>query len=442
MKHKITTGLIAAAVSAAMSFSVIVSNVSAAVLPLSAVSVSDISVAETDSQNAQVEEFVTRLYNVTLDRAPDAAGLSTWVNGLVSDKTTGVSVAYGFIFSQEFQNKGCSNEEYVELMYNAFMGRASDPAGKANWVNQMNNGMTRQELFKGFANSTEFFNLCRSYGITAGTYILGRDYNKTAQVNLFVERLYEVILGRSCDQTGMNSWTNKLVSGSVTGGKAAYGFFFSQEYLGKNKSEEDYVEDLYMAFLGRGSDASGKSNWISKCYNGSRMIAFNGFVRSQEFSGLCSSYGITAGGKVWAPAAEAMNDGFTDYCFSLVDMSTIAESYDCYVRGNVYIPYVLGGESFSGFDCSGLQVYIYRNYFHKEIPHYAQAQEYLGTAISASQIRPGDLLADHEYAGHGGAIIYAGKAEDGRDIAIRDGWGNYIRIVYVDLSDYIIRRVD
>ena len=136
-----------------------------------------------------VTDFVTRLYDICIGRKPDAKGLADWTGQLKDKKATGVSVAFGFIFSPEFQGKGYTNEEYVEIMYSAFFGRKSDPAGKADWLSKMNNGMSREDLFFGFANSKEFFNLCGSYGITCGCYIKGKDFKQTAKVNLFVERL-------------------------------------------------------------------------------------------------------------------------------------------------------------------------------------------------------------------------------------------------------------
>ena len=104
-----------------------------------------------------VTEFVVRLYDICVGRAADEYGLSYWTRQLRDGKATGVSVAYGFIFSQEFQSKGYGNDEYVEIMYSAFFGRPSDAAGKANWIAAMDSGMNREELFVGFANSVEFF---------------------------------------------------------------------------------------------------------------------------------------------------------------------------------------------------------------------------------------------------------------------------------------------
>ncbi len=64
-----------------------------------------------------------------------------------------------------------SDEEYVENLYAAFMGRPSDEGGKTNWVNALKSGeMTRDMVFEGFANSAEFQGICNSYQIVPGSY--------------------------------------------------------------------------------------------------------------------------------------------------------------------------------------------------------------------------------------------------------------------------------
>ena len=254
------------------------------------------SIVSAEFNEQGVNDFVTRLYDICIGRKPDANGLADWTGKLKNGKATGVSVAFGFIFSSEFQGKGYSNDEYVEIMYKAFFGRKSDPGGKADWLSKMNNGMSREDLFFGFANSKEFFNLCGSYGITAGCYIKGKDYNKVAQINLFVNRLYSIVLGRSCDQGGMQDWSNKLASGKISGIEAARGFFFSPEYNSKSKTYGAYIEDLYMALMGRKYDDNGKSYWMNRFFSGSsKENVFNGFAVSNEFSSICSSYGIVRG---------------------------------------------------------------------------------------------------------------------------------------------------
>lgn len=252
-----------------------------------------------------INSFVTRLYSVCLDREADADGLSYWSNMLIEKKGTGISVAYGFVFSKEFQSRGFSNEEYVKHMYEAFFGREADQGGLDYWVGKLENGGTKKDVFLGFANSEEFYNLCKEYGVIRGVYFKDYDVNQTAQINLFVERLYSEILGRGSDRNGFVDWSYKLITRKTTGAEAAYGFVFSKEVSDKKLSNEDFIIMLYGAFLGRTPDEAGKWGWINKLdlshRAGStelifgRKDAFAGFVGSKEFAGICKEYGIGTG---------------------------------------------------------------------------------------------------------------------------------------------------
>jgi cell wall-associated NlpC family hydrolase len=70
--------------------------------------------------------------------------------------------------------------------------------------------------------------------------------------------------------------------------------------------------------------------------------------------------------------------------FSLAQVVAVAEKY----KG---VPYVFGGESPAGFDCSGLVAYVYAQ-FGISLPHSAAAQGRIGTRIANSAARPGDVV--------------------------------------------------
>ena len=55
------------------------------------------------------------------------------------------------------------------------------------------------------------------------------------------------------------------------------------------------------------------------------------------------------------------------------------------------VPYRWGGASPSGFDCSGLVMYVYAQ-LGIALPHYTVAQYQRGVAVSRSQLQPGDLV--------------------------------------------------
>jgi len=116
-----------------------------------------------------VTAFVTRMYQVTLDRGPDPSGLASWTSGLRSGSLTGADVARNFIFSDEFSSKNLSNEQFLEVMYRAFFDRAPDPAGFNGWLSELNSGKGREYVLAGFVNSQEFQSLCAEYGINPGS---------------------------------------------------------------------------------------------------------------------------------------------------------------------------------------------------------------------------------------------------------------------------------
>jgi cell wall-associated NlpC family hydrolase len=71
------------------------------------------------------------------------------------------------------------------------------------------------------------------------------------------------------------------------------------------------------------------------------------------------------------------------------------------------VPYVWGGSSPSGFDCSGLVMYVYAQ-LGISLPHYTVAQWSATQPVSMSQIQPGDLVF---FDGLGHVGIYIGNGQ-------------------------------
>jgi cell wall-associated NlpC family hydrolase len=74
------------------------------------------------------------------------------------------------------------------------------------------------------------------------------------------------------------------------------------------------------------------------------------------------------------------------------------------------VPYVYGGASPSGFDCSGLVMYVYAQ-LGISLPHYTVAQWNATEPISQSQMAPGDLVFFNNL-GHVGIYIGNGQFVD------------------------------
>ena len=243
-----------------------------------------------------VDDFVERCYTVTLGRGSDPEGFAYWKGQLLNGQAVGVHVACGFLFSPEYTQKQKGDSAYVRDLYMLFMGRDPDDSGYNYWMNLLDEGKSREEVFAGFANSPEFYEICDSYGITAGRWFIGYDRFQVNDVNLFVERLYKVCFGRRSDIGGQEHWVGQLIKKQITGSECARSFIQSTEYENLGLSDADYVENLYIALMGRASDAGGKANWLNCLANGmTRDEVFEGFVNSAEFDNICKQYNIDRG---------------------------------------------------------------------------------------------------------------------------------------------------
>ena len=253
-------------------------------------------VIQTPEKTKDIGDFVERCYKVAFNRKSDNAGYAYWCGALNNGEICGAQVGYGFIFSQEYFNQKRTDDEYVWDLYQMFFGREPDTDGFNSWVNKLKNGATREEIFAGFANSLEFSNLCASYGVIQGAYLVGVPLDQQSGVNCFVARLYKVCLNRLPDMGGQSSWVGQLMDGRVTGATCAYGFVFSPEFVGSNPTNEEFVAYMYRAMFGREPDTDGFNTWVQELINGkSRIDVFRGFVGSLEFNNLCSQYGIVRG---------------------------------------------------------------------------------------------------------------------------------------------------
>jgi cell wall-associated NlpC family hydrolase len=105
------------------------------------------------------------------------------------------------------------------------------------------------------------------------------------------------------------------------------------------------------------------------------------------------------------------------------DAATLALQY-------LGVPYVWGGATPSGFDCSGLVMYVYAQ-LGISLPHFAAAQYGFGSPVSRDELQPGDLVffdgLDHVgiYIG-GDQMVHAPHTGDVVKIAALSDGGSYV----------------
>lgn len=106
-----------------------------------------------------IDTFVSHLYEQILGRTADEAGKGWWAEQIQSGKMSRADVIKSFLNSDEFKNKKLDNDDFVEMLYQSFFGRAADKEGKEYWANQLKTGAkSREDIINEFFKSAEWTN--------------------------------------------------------------------------------------------------------------------------------------------------------------------------------------------------------------------------------------------------------------------------------------------
>lgn len=252
----------------------------------------NLEVYDTEQIN-QVNAFVTRLYEKVLGRQPEDGGKTYWASTLLSRSKSGANVGYGFVFSEEYKNKNTSDEAFVEMLYVVFMDRSSELEGKAFWVDCLKQGLSREYVFRGFAHSQEYTDICNSYGIERGMVTLNQPRDFNPNLTKFINRIYEKAMGRKGEGDGLNYWCSAVQNGTRTPINVAEYFINSEEFRNKKLNNEEYIKVLYRTFMGREYDQAGLNYWLGELNRGcSREDILRRFANCQEFKDIMASFGL------------------------------------------------------------------------------------------------------------------------------------------------------
>ena len=225
---------------------------------------------------------IYRMYQATLDRAPDPGGHQAWVRQLTSEAMTLQQVAAGFVGSREFQLAygATGNLQFVTLLYENVLDRAPDAGGLATWLGALNAGRTRAQVVVGFSESLELQNRTEA----AAMALSRAGYQADATDEVF--RMYRATLDRTPDKGGLLAWTTAMAHGrDLT--TVADGFVASAEFrtIYGATSDTQFVTLLYANVLDRAPDATGLATWLGALRSGTltRTEVVCGFSQSREF---------------------------------------------------------------------------------------------------------------------------------------------------------------
>ena len=242
------------------------------------------------------EDFVERLYTIALNRASEPEGKEFWVKQVVEEGFTGADCARYFLLeAPEFMNRGLNDDDFVETLYKTFFDRESEPEGKAFYLKELKNGTPRTKVVEYFIESTEWCNVCATYGVKSGSLYYKATIPSRNALK-FAERLYTCCLGREAEEDGLQFWALRLTNLDESGYTAALKFFESEEFEGFHTTNEEFLERLYHTFMDRDSDEEGIKYWLRRMKDGeTRHGVIYDFADSPEFLQICRSYGINTG---------------------------------------------------------------------------------------------------------------------------------------------------
>ncbi len=217
---------------------------------------------------------VSRLYAAYLGRGPDAAGLAFWSQRR-ADGMSLRDVSAAFAASSEFIDTfgQLDDGEFVDLVYDRVLGRAPDAAGRAYWVAELGATGDRGGVMAEFSESAEY--VARTGTVAAHSSAAGS-----------VERLYRAYFQRDPDAGGACFWERRLGEGDDLR-RVSDSFAASAEFVETYGQLDDraFVELVYENVLGRAGEASGVAFWTGElaAARRTRGEVMIGFSESAEF---------------------------------------------------------------------------------------------------------------------------------------------------------------
>lgn len=199
---------------------------------------------------ARTGSHLVAIYEAFLGFAPSPAAYRHW-SGVAT--TRGLrAAATGLAYSPEYSGV------LLDDLYQRVLGRNADASGKQYWLDVLSSGTRIEDVGALFYGSSE-------YVAKAGT------------LEKYIGLLYENLLHRQADRSGLDYWVGMLRSGAASPPEVARGFYASLE------SRRDRVARLYDRFLGREPDAAGQAHWVDQLRRADDILLAVELSLSDEF---------------------------------------------------------------------------------------------------------------------------------------------------------------
>jgi hypothetical protein len=185
-------------------------------------------------------------------------------------------VAEDFLASYE------PNAAFVEAAYITVLGRAPDYSGFLYWLNIFNSGALASAACNPVTASNQ--QSCSQLGLL-NQFVASVEFQERfgdPSNQAFVTLVYENVLGRAPDPTGLAYWVQSLTEG-LTRPQLLQSFIVSPEYQ-ESFGNQVLVQTTYFALLMRPPTSSELQTWISALNSGTSIESLAAaLVASAEF---------------------------------------------------------------------------------------------------------------------------------------------------------------
>ncbi len=229
------------------------------------VSIQDVQFAdgELTFDTASTAAQIFRLYDSFLGRAPDAAGFVSYLR-LSEAGETFQQLADNAAASPEFANAtaGLTDTQYITYVYEHSLHREPDAAGLQTYLTDLEDGTyTRTSMIVQAAESPEHVALTAG-AVAAGLWVPDEKVEG-------LEVLYDAAVQRQPDATGLAGY-GALLNGGSTLRQIANQMAGSAEFLAHHgaQSDGDYIDSLYVAEVGRHADPTGMAAYLDQLAHG------------------------------------------------------------------------------------------------------------------------------------------------------------------------------
>jgi pimeloyl-ACP methyl ester carboxylesterase len=280
------------------------------------------------SDEYYANQIIAPAYAKYLHRSSDGSGLAFWVDQMQHNGLSDESLEAHFIGSPEFYvNAGNTDPQWVDALYQAFLGREADSQGRVFWVEQLRSGETRDQVALGFAASVE-------------------------RERLRISDDYLHYLGREPDQQGIDFWVAQFTNG-MSNEDLITDFVAADEYYGEHANPVNAAPSFSAGDPPAANEDSGThtiTGWAA--FNPGPGVNEAGQTATYTVSNVSNAGLFTA-----APAVAL--DGTLTYTLA-PDVSGIS-TFDVQVQDS-------GGTANGGIDSSATQSFAIRVDFVNDAP--------------------------------------------------------------------------